>query len=209
MRAFRFLNLGILAALLASSAVLYAQDEKQQEDKPKQEEPKRQEEPNRQAKPESKQDDMKAPRQEEAKPAKPEQDRRQEEAQPRGDMRQGQQPQQNDRHEAAQPEPGRQQTAQQPAEQQGHGRPAGRSGHIPDDRFRAQFGRGHTFVAQRPQVVNGQPQFVYGGYTFVMVDAWPADWSYSDDCYIDYVDGDYFLYDLVHPGMRIALFVIL
>ena len=25
--------------------------------------------------------------------------------------------------------------------------------------------------------------------------------------YVDYVDGDYFLYDLRHPGMRIALFV--
>lgn len=65
MRAFRFLNLGILAALLASSAVLYAQDEKPQEDKPaKQEEPKKDNakpESKDMAKPESKQDDMKAP----------------------------------------------------------------------------------------------------------------------------------------------------
>jgi len=207
MRTFRFLNLGILAALLASSAVLYAQDEKPQEDKPRQAEPKRQEEPNRESKPESKQDEMKAPKQDEAKPAKPE-DRRQEAAQPRGDMRQGQQ-QENDRHQVGQQEQGRQQASQQPTEQQGHARPAGKSGHIPDDRFRSQFGRSHTFVAQRPQVVNGQPQFVYGGYTFVMVDAWPTDWSYSDDCYIDYVDGDYFLYDLLHPGIRIALFVVM
>jgi hypothetical protein len=51
MPAFRFLNLGILAALIASSAVLYAQDEKQQEDKPRQEEPKGQEEPKRQGGP--------------------------------------------------------------------------------------------------------------------------------------------------------------
>jgi hypothetical protein len=58
-------------------------------------------------------------------------------------------------------------------------------------------------------VVDGQPRFESGGYTFVLVDPWPQDWAYTDDCYIDDVDGDYFLYDLLHPGMRIALFVVM
>ena len=62
-----------------------------------------------------------------------------------------------------------------------------------------------TLSAARPSVVNGQPTFQYGGYSFVLVDPWPVGWAYSDDCYIDYVDGEYFLFDLVHPGVRIAL----
>ena len=88
-----------------------------------------------------------------------------------------------------------------------HAKPAGKGGHIPDDKFRASFGRGHTFHPSRPVIVNNQPTFNYGGYSFIMVDAWPAGWAYTDDCYIDYIDGEYFLFDLLHPGVRIELFV--
>jgi len=42
-----------------------------------------------------------------------------------------------------------------------------------------------------------------------LVDAWPVDWAYTDDCYIDYVDGEYFLFDLLHPGIRVAVFVVM
>lgn len=213
MRAFRLVNFGILATLIASSAVLYAQDEKPQENKPRQQEPKQQEEPSRQAKPESRQDEMKPPRQDEAKPARPEQQEHpQEQGQGEKPSREETRPAQQEpsRPEAGRQESGRQEAGRQEAgQQQGHARPAGRSGRIPDDRFRAQFGRSHTFRAQRPVVVEGQPRFEYGGYTFVLVDPWPQDWAYTDDCYIDDVDGDYFLYDLLHPGMRIALFVVM
>lgn len=89
-----------------------------------------------------------------------------------------------------------------------HARPAGKGGHIPDDKFRAHFGRGHHFNA-RTVIVQGQPQFQYGGYTFELVDVWPADWAYTDDCYIDYIDGDYFLIDVLHPEVRLALFVVM
>lgn len=94
---------------------------------------------------------------------------------------------------------------------QGHARPAGRSAHIPDPKFKASFGRPHSFkvnqVIRQTTIVAGQTQFVYSGYTFIIVDAWPSDWLFTDDCYIDYVDGDYFLFDPFHPGIRIALFV--
>jgi hypothetical protein len=43
----------------------------------------------------------------------------------------------------------------------------------------------------------------------VFVDAWPAGWGYTDDCYIDYVDGEYFLFDVLHPGVRNAVTVVL
>jgi hypothetical protein len=86
---------------------------------------------------------------------------------------------------------------------------ADHSGRIPDDKFRASFGRQHTFVVQRTTVVEGQPRFQYGGYSFTLVDAWPVGWAYTDQCYIDYIDGEYFLFDLAHPGVRIALGVVL
>jgi hypothetical protein len=93
--------------------------------------------------------------------------------------------------------------------QKAHSRPAGKSAHIPDDKFRASFGRSHTFVISKPVVVNNQPTFQYGGFTFIIVDPWPVAWAYTDDCYIDFIDGDYFLFDVLHPGVRIALFVVM
>lgn len=209
MRAFRFLNLAILSILVVGSA-LYAQDEKQQEEKPpRQEEPKgheqgkpasrqdemkppRQEEPRGQeaGKPASRQDEMKAPRQEEAKPEKQDkQQQKREQQQSREQMNNGRQ----------EPMP----------QQEEHARPAGKGGHIPDDKFRSSFGRGHAFKVQRPVAVEGGQGFVYGGYSFVLVDAWPPDWAYTDDCYVDYIDGEYWLFDLFHPGVRIALMVVM
>jgi hypothetical protein len=83
------------------------------------------------------------------------------------------------------------------------------AGKIPDDKFRAHFGRQHTFVVNRPTVVEGHPRFQYGGYSFTIVDVWPVGWAYTDQCYIDYIDGEYFLFDLLHPGVRVALVVVL
>jgi hypothetical protein len=62
---------------------------------------------------------------------------------------------------------------------------------------------------QQPTVVQGQPTFQYSGYSFTMVDAWPVGWAYTDQCYIDYIDGEYFLFDLAHPGVRLAIVVVL
>jgi len=173
----------ILSVFLGASALLYAQEEKQQEDKPRQEEPKKQDE----AKPLRQQDEMKPPKQDERDKKTQQQDEKQ--------MRkQGQEPQNNE--------------GMQGRQHAGNAHPAGKGGHIPDDKFRAHFGRGHTFTA-KTVIVAGQPQFSYSGYTFELVDAWPVGWAYSDDCYIDYIDGEYFLFDLLHPSVRIAVFVVM
>jgi hypothetical protein len=79
---------------------------------------------------------------------------------------------------------------------------------IPDDQFRTHFGREHHFHVQRDRVVNvSQPVVVYGGYSWQLAEPWPSDWSYDDDCYIDDVDGEYFMFDALHPGIRIAVFI--
>jgi len=33
-------------------------------------------------------------------------------------------------------------------------------------------------------------------------------WAYADDCYIDFIDGEYVLIDLLHPGVQIVLVVV-
>jgi len=222
MRALRFLNLTVLSVLIGSSALVYAQDEKQQEEKPA-----RQEE----AKPQPKQDEAKPSRQQEAKPSRQENKQMEKQDQKRGQetSREEAKPQgqehpemQNDRNRQGQEHPEMQNEHVQPAqrpemendrnrrgqEMQGDRGDRGRGGRIPDDKFRAQFGREHHFNA-RSVIVQGRPQFQYGGYTFELVDAWPAEWAYTDDCYIDYIDGEYYLIDLFHPGIRLAVVVVM
>jgi len=89
-------------------------------------------------------------------------------------------------------------------------RPGGpqRGARIPDDRFREHFGHEHRFRVERVVLVENRPRFQYTGYWFELVDPWPAAWSYSDDCYIDYVDDEYFLFNPMHPGIRIAVVVV-
>ena len=83
------------------------------------------------------------------------------------------------------------------------------SGRIPDDRFRSHFGRGHDFHMGNPVMVGGYSRFQYGGYWFGFVDPWPVDWYYTDDFYIDYVDGGYYMYNPYYPGARFAITVVI
>ena len=96
--------------------------------------------------------------------------------------------------------------------QQGRARPAGKSAHIPDPQFKANFGKQHAFTVNRvittTTIVPNQTQFVVSGFTFIFLDPWPADWLFTDECYIDFVEDEYFLFDVFHPGVRVALFVV-
>jgi hypothetical protein len=84
-----------------------------------------------------------------------------------------------------------------------------RGGHIPDDRFHANFGRQHTFTIGQPVIVEGSPRFQYGGYWFLIAQPWPVGWAYTDPVYVDYIDDEYFLLSPVHPGVQIVINVIL
>ena len=178
------IRISLLISLLGSSALFYAQE--REDSKPPQEE----------SRPEASKpdrDENKPARQEEAKPPK------QDEAKPSHNEGRADQPTRHDDHSN-----GTQQGMQH--EQRASGQ---RGGHIPDDKFRSHFGRTHTVVINHPTIVEGQPRFQYSGYWFTIVDPWPVEWAYTDQCYIDYIDGDYFLFDLLHPGVRVALFVVM
>jgi hypothetical protein len=166
-----------------------AQEPRDEAKPPQQEEPKA--EPKHETPP--RQNEMKPPHQDEAKPPK---DERSEEKK-------------EEKQETAKPPRDNARPAQEQRGEQAerHERPAGKSTRIPDEKFRASFGREHTVVIRQPVLVEGRPRFQFAGYWFDIVDAWPGDWSYSDDCYVDYIDGEYFLFNVRHPGVRIALFV--
>jgi hypothetical protein len=83
------------------------------------------------------------------------------------------------------------------------------SGRIPDERFHSNFGREHNFRMREPVLVGGYSRFQYGGYWFGFVEPWPSDWYYTDDVYIDYVDGGYYMYNPYYPGTRFAISVVI
>ena len=183
------LGAGLLGLLLGTCGVMTAQEghdeaKPQQQEEPKQDEakpPRQQNEP-REAKPSREQEQPKA------QEAKPSNNQKQDEKQ-NGEMRSG-----KEQDHAAQNN-----GAARASEQRGQ--------RIPDDKFRSNFGRQHTFRV-RTQVVEGQPRFQYSGYWFALATPWPGDWDYADDCYVDYIDGEYVLIDLRHPGVQLALIVV-
>jgi hypothetical protein len=79
---------------------------------------------------------------------------------------------------------------------------------FPDERFHAVFGREHRFRIERPVIIEGAPRFQYSSYWFELAQPWPAQWAYTDAFYVDYIDGDYYMFDPLYPGMRIVVFVI-
>jgi|SRR5208282_6312989 hypothetical protein len=173
-----------LAVLLAISVPVYAQDESHpQEDK-------RAEPDGKAAHEQDKQDDKRVDQDKQDKDKQDKEDRQADKDRDKDKDGHGEQAaRQDDRHD-------------HPAE-------AKQGGHIPDDRFRADFGRQHTFTIGRPVIVEGTPRFQYGGYWFVIAQPWPVGWAYTDVVYVDYIDGEYFLLSPVHPGVQIAINVIL
>jgi hypothetical protein len=84
--------------------------------------------------------------------------------------------------------------------------------YIPQDRFGLNFGSQHWFrINSRPIIIGGYPRFQYGGYSFMLLDPWPEDWSEdwyaTDDVYVDYNNG-YYLYNRRYPGEAIAIAVV-
>src|SRR5580704_1755096 len=217
MNRFGVLSTAALLLLLGNTASAYPRQEQHEQEakpenkpeakpaKPKEAKPVKQEA----AKPENK-PEAKPAKQEAAKPVKQQQSQpaKQETAQPNK--------QQQAKAQPAQGKSSNQQHAQRtPAEEQRQRAvPALRlsargSARIPDDRFRANFGREHVFVISQPVMVGGYSRFQYGGFWFGFVQPWPVGWYYTDDVYVDYVDGGYYLYNPYYPDARVSISVVL
>jgi DNA mismatch repair ATPase MutL len=188
--------MGATALSLILAGTAYPQQE-QEKEKPQQEEQKPAEKPKTQQK-------------QEQPSAKQQQDQKNEQKQERQSARQNEQ-QKSDQNNKQRQDQEKQQQRQQESvakqqrtdEQRNDQRSGGGHGRIPDDRFRTSFGREHHF---RVGHIDSR-RFQYGGYWFTFNDTWPGEWAYTDDFYIDYIDGQYYLIDLTHPGIQLLLVV--
>ncbi|MGD0567745.1 MAG: hypothetical protein ABSA78_05015 [Candidatus Sulfotelmatobacter sp.] len=84
---------------------------------------------------------------------------------------------------------------------------AGNRGRIPADKYKANFGQGHTFRVNQGDYNNHR--FQYGGYSFGFVGAWPGNWLYTQNVYVIDIDGVYYLCNPMYPGVNIELSVAL
>jgi len=78
-----------------------------------------------------------------------------------------------------------------------------RNGRIPDDRYKANFGREHTFHVSQGDY--GNRRFQYGGYSFGFVGAWPTNWLYTQNVYVIEINGVYYLCNPMYPGVNLEL----
>jgi len=195
-----------------------AKPAKQEEAKPaKQEEAK----PARQeaaAKP-AKQEEAKPTKQVAAKPAKQEEQakakpaKQEKQAKPAEQEKQARSENKEGRGNTAAKEHGQPQRSAE-AQQRQRSQPALRlsarsSARIPDDRFRANFGSEHVFVINEPVLVGGFSRFQYGGFWFGFENPWPDGWYYTDNVYVDFIDGGYYLYNPYYPGARVGISVVI
>lgn len=101
-----------------------------------------------------------------------------------------------------------QKNAQQQSGKQEQHAGGNRGGRIPDDRFRANFGREHRFRVSQADYSRDR-RFQYGGYSFGFVDPWPTNWLYTEDVFVVEIDGVYYLCNATYPGVNITLSITL
>ena len=176
------ISTAVLSLTLGAAAPVYAQQDQhdqqeEQKDKPAQ------------------QDEKKAQPEKSAKPAEKSAEQPDKNAKP-----EERNAQQQDKNAKPEEKDAQQAKPAQPAERASNGR-------IPDDRFKANFGQGHTFRVSQGDYNNRR--FQYGGYWFGFAGVWPSNWLYTQNVYVVDIDGVYYLCNAMYPGVNIALTVTL
>jgi flagellar biosynthesis GTPase FlhF len=184
------ISTAVLSLTLGVAAPAYAQQEQRDQQEEQKDKPAQEKEKKTQPDKAAKQEEKTAPRQE--KNAKQESPAPQQEKNAKQEEKSAQQQQQH--------------TQQAKPEQQAQRAGGNGGGRIPDDRFRANFGREHTFRVTQADY-NRDRRFQYGGYWFAFVDAWPSNWLYTQDVFVVEINGVYYLCNAMYPGVNIALIV--
>ena len=189
-----------LLVLLASTTV-YAQE--QEKDKPAQQEEKKQEPAAKEHEQPKAQEQQKAQDQQKTQHQAQEQQKAKQTEKEKSDAAKQQQQaaHQQQQQAAKQQQVARQDHAQNTQAQRDGGN--GNARRISEQDFHEHFGREHTFRVAR----NDDRRFNYGGYYWVYNDPWPSGWAYTDAVYVDEIDGEYYLIDPVHPGVRLMIVV--
>jgi hypothetical protein len=189
----------VLLLLLGTTASAYARQEKGQEARPAQEQAKPAEQQAKPAQQQAKpaQQQAKPAAQQQTKSAKPAQQQRSQQA------ARTQKPQTQAANRTQQSNAGRSQTSAQQTHAAVGNKGDSQHGRISDAHYASSFGSGHSFHVNQGEY--NSRRFEYGGYSFGFIDPWPVGWGYSDDVYVVYADGGYYMYDRVHPGVRISI----
>ena len=181
----------VLSLTLVAAAPIYAQEprDQQEEQKAKSEE---------KAQPAAKQDEKNA-QQQDKNTKQEEKNTQQEDKNKQSAAKNAQQQDKNTKQE----EKNAQQQQQAKPAQQAQRAGGNGGGGIPADRFKANFGREHSFRVSQGDYNNRR--FQYGGYSFGFVDPWPSNWLYTQDVFVVEINGVYYLCNPMYPGVNLAL----
>ncbi|HXM16510.1 MAG TPA: hypothetical protein VN933_14795 [Candidatus Eremiobacteraceae bacterium] len=197
------MKLALATALLVllAGTTMYAQE--QDKDKPAQQEEKKQEPAAKEHEQPKAQEQQKAQDQQKTQHQAQEQQKAKQTEKEKSDAAKQQQQaaHQQQQQAAKQQQVARQDHAQNTQAQRDGGN--GNARRISEQDFHEHFGREHTFRVAR----NDDRRFNYGGYYWVYNDPWPSGWAYTDAVYVDEIDGEYYLIDPVHPGVRLMIVV--
>jgi len=194
------ISTAVLSLTLGGAAPVYAQQEQhdqqeEQKEKPAQEKEKKAQ-PEKPAKPEEKN------AQQQDKNSKPQEKNAQ--RQDKNSKPEEKNAQQQDKNSKPEEKNAEQRT---PEAKPGQQEQRAGGNRIPDDRFKANFGREHSFRVSQGDYNNHR--FEYGGYAFGFVGAWPSNWLYTQDVFVVDIGGVYYLCNPMYPGVNIALSVVL
>ena len=201
MKTIGIISTAALALLLGVAATSYAQDDRDQKPEQKQEQKDKPAEKKTPEEKSARQEQKAAPQQD--KNAKQEEKNTQQ--QNKNNEQEQKNGQQQDRNTKQEEKSAQQQDKNSQQEQKNAQQAQRNSGRrIPDDRFRANFGREHSFHVSRDDYSRDR-RFQYGGYWFGFVDAWPSDWLYTQDVFVVEINGVYYLCNAMYPGVNITL----
>ena len=188
------ISTAVLSLALGAATPAFTQDQREEEQKAKPAENEKKGQPAKVENKEGKQQE---------KNTKPEEKNAQTEKNSRPEDKNAQQEKNTKPEEknAKQEQPRTQEARPEKQEQHASGR------RIPDDRYKANFGREHSFRVSEGDYRNHR--FQYGGYWFGVADPWPSNWLYTQDVYVMEIDGVYYLCNPAYPGVNIVLSVTL
>jgi hypothetical protein len=181
--------IGTAVLSLTLAAPVYAQEQHEQQEEQK-------------AKPAEEKAQPAKPAKQEEKNAKPEEKNAQQERNAKPEEKSAQQ-EKNAKPEEKNAKQEQQRAPEAKPEKQQHAS----NGRIPDDRYKANFGREHTFRVSQRDYSSGR--FQYGGYWFGFGGAWPSNWLYTQDVYVVEIDGVYYLCNPAYPGVNLVINVTL
>jgi hypothetical protein len=201
------ISTAVLSLTLGVAAPVYAQQEEQKAT------PAQQEQKNAQQQDKNTQQEQKSAQQQDKNTQQEQKNAQQQDKNAQQEQKSAQQQdkntQQEQRNAQQQDKNAKQEEKNAQQQQQQHTEQAQRSGvnvggRIPDDRFRANFGREHTFRVNQADYSRDR-RFQYGGYWFGFVDQWPSNWLYTQDVFVVEINGVYYLCNPMYPGVNIAL----